>query len=230
MLSVVIPSYNHRYYLEKNVPKIMRYLEKKGELFEIIVVDDGSSDGTGDAAEKLGVRYLRNQRNRGKGYSLRRGISAAKGDHILMTDTDLAAPIENLEKLWAHRDKDLVFGSRRVKGACVESLTVQRKILGGAYHIFLRCLLRLPIQDTQCGFKLFSSRVKGIAGKCRIDGFAFDTELAFLARKKGLSMKEVGICWEAQPDSRVVVWKHPFQMLGEVITILMNDARGVYRK
>jgi dolichyl-phosphate beta-glucosyltransferase len=228
MLSVVIPSYNHKEYLLQNVPRIVEHFDSMNIAHELLIVDDGSSDGTFEAMQELGHNCIRNPKNMGKGYSLRRGILASSGKYIFTTDTDLAVPIKEFSKLWNHRENDLVFGSRRKIGAGVSGITKKRLVLGEAYHLLLRSLLSLPIHDTQCGFKLFNSRIKGIVANCKLDGFVFDTELAYIAHKRDYSMKEVGVTWEGKPDSRVVLWKHPAQMLVEVMSILYNDLSGVY--
>jgi dolichyl-phosphate beta-glucosyltransferase len=228
MLSVVIPSYNHKKYLLQNVPRILKHFDSMNIEHELLIVDDGSTDGTAEAMQKRGYNCIRNQKNMGKGYSLKRGIIASNGSHIFTTDTDLAVPINEFSKLWDHREHDIVFGSRRKIGADVTGITAKRLVLGEAYHLFLRGMLSLPILDTQCGFKLFNSRVKGLVANCKLDGFAFDTELAYIAHKRDYSMKEIGVTWEGKPDSRVVLWKHPAQMLVEVMSIIYNDLSGEY--
>lgn len=226
MLSIIIPSYDHSGYLQKNIPKIQKYFS--GTEHEIIVVDDGSADDTAAVAESLGVRLIRNPSNKGKGYSLRRGIEAANGEHILLTDTDLATPIEEFSKLWKHRDNDVVIGSRKADGQRARGVSLDRQIAGYIFSELVRLVLSPGLQDTQCGFKLLKKDVKPIASSCVLDGFVFDAELLKLCRIKGLSIREVGVDWHAKEDSRVRLSSHPFQMLYELLRLRYRLAREKY--
>ncbi len=229
MLSVVIPSYNHEKYLASNVPEIRQFLQNMGIGHEIIVVDDGSSDGTAETSARLGCRLIRNNRNMGKGISLKRGFLKADGRYILATDTDLAVPIEEFGKLWEHRDNDIVLGSRRTEGSRVTDVTRTRRILGSANYVLIKRILNLGVNDTQCGFKLFNAdKLKSILKKTEASGFLFDAELLLLAELSGFSIKEVGVRWISRPDSRIVIWRHPPEMLLELLNIFFKKKTGAY--
>lgn len=226
-LSVVIPSYNHGHYLEQNIPKIHDYMRRKALDYEIIVVDDGSTDGT--AARRLDCRMLCNRRNMGKGYSLRRGIQDSSGKYIFLTDADLAVPIHFFDRLWEHRTHDMVLGSRNVPSASVAGVTASRKLLGSLFPAIARTMLGLKVLDTQCGFKLMKCYpARRAAGRCAINGFAFDAELIMCAQSLGLSLKEVPVEWHSRPDSRVRVHYHPMAMMAELSVVTIRRLLGRY--
>lgn len=208
-LSVVIPAYNEARRLPATLERVRAHLGGAKRVFEVVVVDDGSSDGTADAARAAGeaVRVLRHEPNRGKGYAVRRGMLAATGERRLMTDADLSTPIEALARLEAEIDRgvDVAIGSRAVAGARIEvHQPAYREAMGRLFNVLVQALLLPGLADTQCGFKLFTAAAAATAfGACRLDGFSFDVEALYAARRRGLRIAEVPVVWRNDAASRV---------------------------
>ena len=208
-LSVVIPAYNEALRLPATLARVREHLAGRGLAHEIVVVDDGSTDATAAVARAGGdlVRLLRHEPNRGKGYSVRRGMLAATGERRLMTDADLSTPIEALAGLEAEIDRgvDVAIGSRAVAGARIEvHQPAYREALGRLFNVFVQTLLLPGLADTQCGFKLFTAAAAETAfGACRLDGFSFDVEALYVARRRGLRIAEVPVVWRNDAATRV---------------------------
>jgi dolichyl-phosphate beta-glucosyltransferase len=208
-LSVVIPAYNEALRLPRSLERIRGFL--KGTSHEIVVVDDGSSDDTAgcarDASGGEGLRLLRNERNRGKGHSVRRGMLAAQGAHRLMTDADLSTPIEELPRLMAHAREGfpVVIASRALPGARIEvHQSRYRENVGRAFNLLVRALLLPGLHDTQCGFKLFSAEAaRDVFEATGLDGFCFDVEALVIARRRGYRIAEVPVTWRNDAATRV---------------------------
>jgi len=240
-LSVVVPAFNEESRLADTLKRIMEFLDERDRRFEILVVDDGSKDRTAAAADHMAARFgpdclrvLRNDRNRGKGYSVRRGMLAANGVYALLTDADLSTPIEELDRLEEYLLRgghQIAFGSRDIAGA--EVLVHQSRLRENAGKIFnhiVRFLTRLPYRDTQCGFKLFETDAcREIFRRQRIDRFAFDVEILFIARLWGLSLVEVPVVWRHAEGSKVRLFPDaPLTML-DLLRIEWNHLTGAYR-
>jgi dolichyl-phosphate beta-glucosyltransferase len=208
-LSVVIPAYNEARRLGATLGKVRAHLAARGTSHEILVVDDGSTDGTSGVALAEGgaVRVLRHEPNRGKGCAVRRGMLDATGERRLMTDADLSTPIEELAKLEAALDGgfDVAIGSRAVEGARIEvRQPAYREAMGRLFNRLVRALLLPGLADTQCGFKLFTAAAAERSfGACRLDGFSFDVEALYVARRRGLRVAEVPVVWRNDAASRV---------------------------
>jgi dolichyl-phosphate beta-glucosyltransferase len=209
-LSVVIPAYNEAKRLPRTLERVLAYLCGRGASFEILVVDDGSSDGTADCVRALGdprVTAVRNAANRGKGYSVRRGMLLARGERRLMTDADLSTPIEELERFHSHMDQghDIVIASRALPGANIEVRQPwYRENMGRVFNVMVRLIVLPGLLDTQCGFKLFSARAAEEAfARARLDGFSFDVETLFIARRRGLRILEVPVTWRNDAATHV---------------------------
>ena len=191
-VSIIIPAYNEEKRLPATLERIREYLgAAPWEFAEIVVVDDGSRDATREVAEKAGARVLANPGNRGKGYSVRHGMLEAKADWALLTDADLSAPIEDLEKLWSAAAKTgaaVAFGSRALDRRLIGvRQSAFRDFSGRFFNLVMRLVTGLPFRDTQCGFKLFEARAaREIFSRQRLDGFGFDVEVLYIARLLGL--------------------------------------------
>lgn len=222
-LSVVVPAYNEEERLGKSLPVVLEYLERRGAPCEVVVVDDGSDDATARIAERYvsrGVRLVRFARNRGKGAALRAGVLASEGQRVLLTDADLSTPIQELERLEPHLgDTQLVFGSRAVAGSRIDRPQPRfRQWMGKTFNLMIRLLVVGGVRDTQCGFKLLDGAVaRELFRDLVLEGFAYDVELLWLAKKRGYRVAEVGVVWNHCPDTRVHMMGDPLRMALDVL-------------
>lgn len=236
-LSIVIPSFNEEKRLPATLDRIARYLLASGRPTEVIVVDDGSADGTAGVAETFrgkieGMRVVSNGRNRGKGYSVRHGFMEARGEIVLFTDADLSAPIEEADKLLAKMNEyDVAIGSRAVDRELIEvHESKSRELAGIIFNRIVRVILLLPFVDTQCGFKAFRrQKCRIIFAQQTIERFGFDPELLYLARHHGLRTAEVAVRWAHSPATKVNMLRDSIQMFLDVVIIRWNAIRGRYR-
>ena len=235
-LSIIIPAYNEELRLPTTLERIAAYANQFDREVEVLVVDDGSTDGTAAAAEAFrgkipALRVVPNGRNRGKGFSVRHGVAEAHGRIALFTDADLSAPIEEVEKLLpAMKDHDVAIGSRAVDRSLI---TVHespfREFAGIIFNKIVRIILRLPFVDTQCGFKAFlRERCRIIFEQQRIERFGFDPELLYLARHHGLRAVEIPVCWGHSPATKVSMLRDSMQMFLDVFRIRWNALVGRY--
>jgi dolichyl-phosphate beta-glucosyltransferase len=237
-LSVIIPAYNEEGRIGKSLETIARYLNETGYRHEVVVVDDGSEDLTTEVVEGFarGVKnfgLLKNGVNRGKGYSIRHGVLYSKGNIILMSDADLSTPIEEVEKLLdpiLSEGYQVAIGSRALPGSDVRvHQPWYRENMGKVFNLFVQALVIGGIKDTQCGFKCFTGRAaKAIFSRQALDGFSFDVEALFIARRLGYRIKEVPIVWINSPASRVHVLRDPLRMFRDLWRIRLWDLRGRY--
>jgi dolichyl-phosphate beta-glucosyltransferase len=230
-LSVVVPALNEEDRLPRTLERIVAHLGRRREGYELVVVDDGSRDRTAERAQAAGATVLRNETNRGKGYAVRRGMLAARGARRLMTDADLSTPIEELDRLSARMDEghDVVIGSRALPGARIEVRQPwYRENMGRLFNLFVRALAVPGVTDTQCGFKLFSgAAARDVFSSARLDGFSFDVEVLFLARRKGYRVAEVPVVWRNDAASRVSLLRG-FLAFPDLLRIRANDWSGRY--
>ncbi len=236
-LSVVIPAYNEEPRIPDTLRAVSRYLENTLEDYEIIVVDDGSSDRTADVVRGIRrelprISLISYPSNCGKGYAVRTGVLSSKDDLVLICDADLSTPIEEIERLrtFLANDFDIAIGSRGLQDSDIAVRQPwYRERMGKVFNAFVRTLVVGGIKDTQCGFKLFKGRVaRTLFAKNRIDGFAFDVEILFLARKEGYKIKEVPVRWLNSPNSRVKIMSDPLKMFLELFKIRGNWLLGRY--
>ncbi len=209
-LSVVVPAYNEEARLGRSLPVILDYLKAQPYTWEIVVVDDGSHDRTSEIAAayaESNVRVLRNEPNRGKGYSIRRGMLESVGQWRLFSDADLSTPISELDKFWEHTDNgyDVVIGSRALPES---ELAVRqpkgREFVGRIFNTTVQTFLVPGVGDTQCGFKLFSAdAANAVFSRQTLHGFAFDVEILMLARRHGFKIKEAPVKWINDLGSKV---------------------------
>lgn len=208
-LSIIIPAYNERTRLPATLVRIAEYMQGAGwPEWEIIVVDDGSKDGTGEVATGDRVRLLCNPGNRGKGYAVRHGMLDSKMEWRLLTDADLSAPIEELEKLWnavKGGDAEVAIGSRALDRSLIGVHQPGfRETAGKMFNVVMRSFIGLRIRDTQCGFKLFHADVAGkVFVRQQIERFGFDVEALFVAQKFGYRIAEVPVRWNHVDGSKV---------------------------
>jgi dolichyl-phosphate beta-glucosyltransferase len=210
VLSVVIPAYNEAERLPPTLLAVRRFLDAGRRPYEILVVDDGSRDATAARAREAGgpgLSVLVNEKNRGKGHAVRRGMLAAAGQLRLMTDADLSTPIELLPRLLARLDEghDIAIGSRALPDSRVEvRQPFYRESLGRFFNLLVRLLALPGLRDTQCGFKLFTAEAARVAfAPARLHGFSFDVETLYIARRRGLKIAEVPVTWRNDAATRV---------------------------
>jgi len=238
-ISVIIPAYNEESRLPATLARVEQYLDDAHRDFhEIIVVDDGSADGTVAAAMKFAdanpnIRVLRNPGNRGKGYSVRHGMLEARGDWRLFSDADLSTPIEELEKLYgavSEGKDEVAIGSRALDRSLIGvHQPGMRETMGRIFNGVMRAATGLPIADTQCGFKLFRADVaKLIFSRQRLERFGFDAEVLYIAYRKGFGIAEVPVRWNHVEGSKVNMM-NGIQAFGELLQVRMNSLRGLYR-
>lgn len=227
-LSLVIPAYNEEQRLRASLPSVLEYLSKQPYTWEVIVVDDGSRDQTSEVARELAagrenVRVLRNEPNRGKGYSIRRGMLEARGAFRLFSDADFSTPIEEIEKFWKAVEEgyDVVIGSRGLEESqLIVRQNIFRETMGRIFNFIVRLLLIPGIHDTQCGFKMFSARAaETVFPQQTLDGFSFDVEILYLALRAGFRVKEVPIRWINSPATKVSPLRDATKMFIDVLKI-----------
>jgi glycosyltransferase involved in cell wall biosynthesis len=235
-LSVVIPAYNEEKRLPATLDRILDYVERsKTPVVEILVVDDGSRDRTAALVEaRRGiVRLVSNPGNRGKGYAVRNGMLAAKGDWILSTDADLSSPITELEKLMAAARRDnavVAIGSRALDRRLVKvHQPMMRELSGRAFNVVMRAVTGLPFLDTQCGFKLFrKDAAKNIFSRQIEEGFSFDVEDLLIAQALGLRSIEVPVEWSNVEGTKVSLTQG-IKSFADLVRIRSRAVRGNYK-
>lgn len=241
-LSLVIPAFNEERSLPATMRSVAEYLPSAPfKHAEVIVVDDGSEDGTASVAaaarpqlDRIGtsLRILRNERNQGKGFSVRRGMLEAIHDWVLFSDADLSAPISETGKLLqaaTSMGHDVAIGSRTIDRSLIGVRQPwHREFVGRAFNLNVRLLTGLRISDTQCGFKLFTRRAaKQIAAKQRTERFGFDVEQLYIARKLGFTVAEVPVRWDNEENSSVTLGDG-MRAFADVWKVKWNDLAGRY--
>lgn len=223
--SIIVPAYNEEFRLGSTLSAIDFYMKAREGSFELLVVDDGSVDGTVDLVknEFPSVRLISNPGNRGKGYSVRVGLQAAKGKYLLFSDADLSTPIEEIEKCEEkmRAGADVVIASRALTDSIIEKHQVWwRELSGRVFNMLVRVISGLPFVDTQCGFKAYTAEAgRRIASHQRIDGWAFDVEQLRLAARMGFDVQEIPVHWVNSDASRLSFFRDAPLMFWELVKI-----------
>jgi dolichyl-phosphate beta-glucosyltransferase len=236
-VSVVVPAYNEGERIGGSLEAICRHLEPRVRAFEVIPVDDGSLDGTAEAiaraAARLGprVRPLASDRHRGKGSAVRSGMLAAQGDVMIYLDADLSIPVTILdvflEKL--HGGHDLAVASRFVPGSARDATPRFRRVMSLTYRALVRHLLVDRFSDTQCGAKAYRREVaRDLFSRQRLDGFAFDAEILYLAARRGYRVAEVPVSLDPSARSSVRFLDHSLPMVMDLLRVRYNAFLGRY--
>jgi dolichyl-phosphate beta-glucosyltransferase len=238
MISIVIAAYNEEKRIRQSLFKVKEYLTALDMDYEIIVVDDGSTDYTSKVVTDLTpdipyLKVIRYERNMGKGYALRKGVLSSKGEIVLLTDADLSTPIEELSRLLPliyDNTCDIAIGSRALAlSKIIKKQPWWRQSMGKLFNKIVKIVVLDDFNDTQCGFKMFSGDIaRGLFKEARINRFAYDVEILALAKKKGYRISEVPIRWINSPESKVNPIRDSFQMLFDLLRIrfIVGSARS----
>jgi len=237
MISAVVPVYNEEPVLEASLGALERFLSGCfGGDFEIVAVDDGSRDASVSILERLSKRLpltiLENSINLGKGATVRRGMLEARGELVFFTDADLSTPLSELDRF---RDRfeqgaDVVIGTRKHAEADIRAAQSRlRTIMGLGYTQVVNRLLGIGFSDYTCGFKAFRREAaQAIFSRSVVDGWSFDAEILFLAKRLGFQVAEVPVTWEDRPDSKVRLVRDTTRSFAELLAIRLRAARGGY--
>ncbi|MCD4761195.1 glycosyltransferase family 2 protein [bacterium] len=229
-ISVVIPAFNEEKIIKNTIAEVKDFLKNNFSSFEIIVVDDKSKDSTLKIVQAIsGISVLGNSKNHGKGYSVVKGVKAAQGDLILFMDADNSTRINELQNFLSQtKDYPILIASRALPDSDIKiKQNVIKDYFGKFGNAIIRFVLLLRIHDTQCGFKLFSKETKHLFNKITINGFAFDFELLFLAKKYKFRVKEMPVTWLNNFDSAVKWYDYPNTLL-QVFKVRFNNLIGKY--
>lgn len=235
-ISVIVPAYKEATRIGTTLASLNRYFSDKPFSYEIIVVEDGSPDNTyqvvtsySDTVKNLTV--LKNEKNRGKGYSVCRGMQAATGKFRVFMDADNSVDISHLDAFLkeVHAGNDVVIGSIKMGNTeSNERNGLHRKILSALSALLIRTVVGKGIHDTQRGFKVFSARAaEHIFPKQTIERFGFDIEILVIAREQGFKIKELPVVWD-NPTGSTVTMKSYIDTLRELIRISFNRLTGKY--
>jgi len=236
-LSVVVPMYNETKRIRATLPRLVDYFQRQDYTHEIIVVDDGSTDGTAALVTELfegmpNARVIEEKPNRGKGHAVKVGMLAARGDVVLFCDADLATPISELEKFWPwfDADYDVVIGSRKMPGANIKRhQPIWRENLGKVFTWLTGLVATRGISDVTCGFKCFTnSAAQQLFSRSVIADWSFDAEVLFIAQQRKLEIKEVPVTWHDQPGTKVRILRDATRALLGLFKIRLNAMRGLY--
>ena len=235
-ISVVIPAYNEARRLPKTLKIISNFFDSRQYSYEIVVVDDGSTDKTIEKAKSLGIKHLKvlsYKVNRGKGYAVNYGVSRAGGELIIFADADNSTPFEQIEKLLAYSsEKDVIIGSRYLKDSNIlKKQPLSRRIGARLGNLLIRLILLPRINDTQCGFKMFNkTAAREIFARQTIWRWGFDIEILYIAKKLRYKIKEVPIEWLNDTDSKVQSPLVFLATLSELFRIKLNSLQKKYRR
>jgi dolichyl-phosphate beta-glucosyltransferase len=236
-LSLIVPVYNEAGRLEAPLAAVVQYLNQNFQRWEILYVDDGSTDTTFEILQKAAVQYpelktLRSPTNEGKGAAIRKGFGQAQGDILVFSDADFSTPIEECTRLLQllRSGHDVVIGSRGLPDSKVEvHQSWIRESMGKIFNFFIQSLLPLDFQDTQCGFKMFCKDAASILlPRMTIRGFAFDVELLVIAKLQGMKVAEIPVTWRNVKESKVHPIRSSLQMLKDLLKIRYQMAMNVY--
>lgn len=236
-LSIVIPAYNESACLHGAVQAALNYLDARGLDGEVVVVNDGSTDDTGEIAEALATEHPRvraegYERNRGKGHAVRHGVQHARGEVIVFLDADLATPVEEIDRVLPaiEAGAQMVVGTRQHPDAEIEHAQPPvRRFMGGVFRSLARTMLGLHASDITCGFKTFTrDAARRVFALATIDGWAFDAELLVIAGRLELRVVEVPVRWTDRRDSRVRPLRNALESWRQLRLIRRRMREGAY--
>jgi glycosyltransferase involved in cell wall biosynthesis len=234
-LSIVVPAYNEARRIRGSLERLCHFKETEPYAIELIVVDDGSTDQTVETVSEFPpIRLVRNDRNHGKGFTVRHGVLEARGEFVLFTDADLSSPIEEVDKLLAALQSsgaDVAVGSRALNRELIGIRQPWfRDMAGRFFNLLVRVFTGLKLHDTQCGFKLFKrSSTRRAFEMMQVEGFGFDPELLFLIERKGGKVVEVPVRWDDHPATKVRFLRDSAQMFFDLMAIRWRAFIGKYQ-
>jgi dolichyl-phosphate beta-glucosyltransferase len=233
-ISIVIPIYNEERRIHHFLPRVIEYVRHKDFSYEIVMVDDGSTDQTVALVEEMLHRQLPDKyriiqlsKNSGKGAAIRKGMLEAAGEYIFFIDADGSTSIEEIDRFIPQfaDEIDIYIACRTLK----QKAPFKRKFFGYGYILLANFLLRLGVSDITCGFKCYRKRsVQTIFSRQWLNNWSFDAENIFVARKHGYRLKEIAVAWEHTPGSKVKVLKNVIICGFDLLRIRLNDLKGIY--
>jgi glycosyltransferase involved in cell wall biosynthesis len=242
LLSIVVPAYNEEKRIGASLDRVLEFLRSATYKAEVLVVDDGSKDGTAacvagkapaftEAGHEL--RVLTNRPNRGKGFSVKRGLTESRGDVVLFSDADFSSPITEAPKLIdpiLENRADVAFGSRALNRKLIGKRQPPVRDFGGrVFNLLLQIITGMRFKDTQCGFKAFKRDLAEPVFKVQsIERFGFDPEVLYIAKKRGLRLVEVPVVWNDVEGSTVNYFSDSVNMVLDLMRIRINDLKGRY--
>jgi glycosyltransferase involved in cell wall biosynthesis len=239
-ISIVIPAFDEAERIGDSLAKIFAFLQAEQPDAEVIVVDDGSGDGTSavarsfcDEHSEIRSQVIRYEQNRGKGYAVKIGLQSASADIALFSDADLSTPIEEMSKLVdpiRSGEYDITFGSRALDRSLIGTHQPWRREQGGKLmNLIIRTMSGLSFADTQCGFKAFNmAKFRPLLDVMTVDRFGFDVEFLFVSNYHGLRLAEIPVRWNNAEGSKVSVVRDTRRMFAELAQIRRNARAGVY--
>ena len=234
---MLIPAYNEELRIGKTLEGMIAFFRSKDYRTEILVVDDGSTDGTGRVVEsfqgrEVPVRLIGYENNRGKGFAIKTGMLQAQGNYVLFADADMSTPVEMFERFEPYLvdGADIIIGTRKTSNAYVgKHQPFYRESMGKVFTWLSNMILGTRVSDFTCGFKCFHRRtIEPIFSCQRISGWSYDTEILFIARLKDFKVQEVPVNWFNDEATRVKLWKNVFSCLRELFQIWNNNRKGLY--
>jgi glycosyltransferase involved in cell wall biosynthesis len=233
-LSIILPAYNEEARLPDALDKIFGFLQKQSFQSEVIIVENASTDQTLQIARAsidkyAGLRVF-HQDEPGKGRAVKLGVLEAQGDFRFICDVDLSMPVDEISRfLPPHNDSNITIASREAKGAVRYHEPAYRHVVGRVFNWIVQVMALPGLQDSQCGFKCFSREAaESLFPLQTINGWTFDVEILFIARRKRIPIKEIPIPWYHNPNSKVRVVRDSIQMFLEILLIRWNSFRGRY--
>lgn len=237
LLTIVIPAYNEERRLPTTLPRVVAFAEAQDYPVDVLVVDNASTDRTSDVARHIAAEHpiisLLYQPIRGKGAAVRKGMLEGRGEYLFICDADLAMPIEEVSKFLPPTlsNYDVAIASREARGAVRHNEPWYRHVMGRVFNLLVRLLAVPAIQDTQCGFKCFHREAaRDIFTTQIVDGWAFDVEILYIARRRGYRIVEVPIHWYYGQGSRVSPIRDSINMVMEVLRIRRHGRVGLYER
>lgn len=234
-LSVILPAYNEEQRLPTALDQLLNFLKDQPYTHEVIVVENGSQDQTYQVAQAYAQRdcclHAIQNRERGKGLAVQRGMLRATGAYRFMCDVDFSMPVTEINRFLppALESYDIAIASREAPGAKRYKEPAYRHLVGRVYNTMIRLMAVPGLQDTQCGFKCFTGPVADdLFHRQTLRGWSFDVELLYIARRRGYHIREVPIPWYFNPESKIKVLRDSFRMGLDLLTIRLNGLRGVY--